>query len=90
MTVLARTESRFLFFRNNVDKSAQISVPILIDSLGQNKFTNQWRIVEEGWKKEEMEEEIYNVLNNAVQHVIFFYKGFLSLALTISLSSLLV
>lgn len=81
MTVLARTESQFLFFQNNVDKSAQISVPILIDSLGQNKFTNQWRIVEEGWKKGEKEEEIYNGLNNAVQREIFFYKGFLSLAL---------
>lgn len=61
MIILARTVYQLPFFQNNTDKSAQISVPIVNDSLGQNKFTSQWRIVEESQKKGQKQEEIYSV-----------------------------
>lgn len=61
MIILASTVYQLLSFQNNTDKSAQTSVPILIDSLGQNKFASQWRIVEEGQKKGEKQEEVYNI-----------------------------
>lgn len=44
--------------------------------------------MEEGGRKEEMEEGIFNVSSYAVQHVIFFYKSFLSLTPTVSLCPL--
>lgn len=90
MIILARIFINSFFFPQNiVDKSAQISVPILIDSLGWNKYTSWWRIVEDSRKKGEMYEKIGNVLSYAAQHVIFSMEV-LSPSLLLSLSSLLV
>lgn len=53
-----------------------LSVCILIDSLGRNKFTYQWRLLEKRRIKGQVQEEFitYVLLNGAARHVIFSVK----------------